>query len=275
VNADDLGLAASVNRGIVETMERGVVRSASLIVNLGAHEDAIGRIADTRSRGVDLGIGLHFDVVAGAPLTACPSLTDARGRFLPLATLALRAVAGRIDARDVERELEAQLDRAESLLAAIGLRVTHVDSHRHAHCLPGVFDVVLRVADRRGIAHVRHPHESTRTLKASPLRLLASGALRLALTRSPPTDDVEFTGIGLMASRRVERDLLQLLDVLPAGTTELMMHPGYDSPELAAIDAYRVPRELELRALTSPSVRDRVRDLGMELTHFGAIAPPA
>src|SRR5206468_1412835 len=100
-------------------MEHGVVRSASLIVNMSAHEDAIQRIAAARARDRDLGIGLHFNVVAGAALTDCPSLTDARGRFLPLSRLVLRAFAGRIDDGDVERELDAQLDRAESLLAAI------------------------------------------------------------------------------------------------------------------------------------------------------------
>jgi predicted glycoside hydrolase/deacetylase ChbG (UPF0249 family) len=78
-----------------------------------------------------------------------------------------------------------------------------------------------------------------------------------------------------MGSRTFGRDLEALLTVLPPGTTELMVHPGYDSPELAAIDGYRAPRERELRALTSPELRDRIRQLGVQLTQFDATAQPA
>jgi predicted glycoside hydrolase/deacetylase ChbG (UPF0249 family) len=79
----------------------------------------------------------------------------------------------------------------------------------------------------------------------------------------------------LMGSRTLEDDMDRLVRALPVGsTTELMVHPGYDSPELAALDPYRAPREREVRALTRPALRELIRDRGMTLTHFGAIARP-
>ena len=274
VNADDLGLAESVNRGILETMESGVVTSASLMVNMNAHDDAIRRLGAARARlGLDVSVGLHFNIVAGVPLSATPhrTLVNRRtGRFLPLPTLAMRAFTRRLDLAEVERELAAQLKQAQSLLAPLHMRVTHIDSHRHAHCLPGVFDVVISVAREHGIRHVRHPNESPRTLIGRPFALIAAQLVRLALTRAKALDDVGFAGFALMGSRTLDRDLEQLLARLPDGTTELMMHPGYDSPELAALDPYRAPREREVRALTSPALRNRLRSLGMELTHFGS-----
>lgn len=272
VNADDLGLAESVNRGIVETMEHGIVTSASLMVNLGAHDDAMRRLAEARSHGLDVGVGLHFNVVAGAPLTDRSTLADRSGRFLSLPTLALRAFTRRLDVPDVERELEAQLDKAQALLAPLGMRLTHIDSHRHAHCLPGIYDVVLSAAARRDIRHVRHPNELRHFHPGRPFLSVASQLLRLVLTRRAPPDDVGFAGFALMGAPNVERDLSRLLDRLPHGTTELMVHPGYDSPELAALDRYRAPREREVRALTSAAVRRRLQERGTELTHFGATA---
>jgi chitin disaccharide deacetylase len=253
-------------------MESGVVTSASLLVNMAAHDDAIRRLRDARARGLDVSIGLHFNIVAGAPLTDCPSLLTDRDRFLRLQTLAWRAFTGRIDRRDVERELGAQLARAEDLLAGIGMRLTHIDSHRHAHCLPGILDVVLRAARERGIGHVRHPVESSRTLLGRPLAIAATQILRLAIATRAGVDDVGFAGFALMGSRTLDRDLSRMLHRLPAGATELMVHPGYDSPELAALDPYRTPREREVRALTSPVLRDRIRELGIDLARFGATA---
>ena len=276
INADDLGLAESVNRGILETMESGVVTSASLIVNMGAHDDAIQRLREARARGLEVSVGLHFNIVAGTPLTARASLLDFRtGRFLPLLRLAWRALTGRIDRRDVASELEAQLRVAESLLAPIGMRVTHIDSHRHTHCLPRIFDVVTRVAREHGIAHVRHPIESSRTLLGRPKAIVPTQLLRVVLRRGAGGDDVGFAGFALMGSRTLDSDFERLLRALPEGTTELMVHPGYDSRELALVDPYRAPREREVRALTSPALRDRLTELGVELTRFGATAPPA
>lgn len=271
INADDLGLAQSVNRGILDTIERGVVTSTSLLVNMPASVHAIACLRDWRGRNTAdvLGVGLHFNVVAGQPLTRCTSFTDAHGAFLPLSTFTWRALRGRIAGRDVRDELDAQLERAEAWLRPLGMRVTHIDSHRHTHCFPSIFEVVTRTAARHRIGHVRHPFEA-RPLFRTPRSVMAAALLRaVGATRRPP-DDVSFIGIGAMGSPTFHDDIHSMLRALPEGTTELMVHPGYDSPELAAIDSYRVPREREARALMSPALRDRILELGLRLTSFDA-----
>ena len=279
VNADDLGLAGSVNRGIIESIDRGVVTSTSLMVNMAATDDAISRLADWLSRTssadrATLSVGLHFNIVAGRPLASCPTLLGASGEFAGLAALAWRHFARRLGADDVRRELEAQLARAQRLLEPLGLRVTHIDSHRHAHSFPVVFDAVIQVARHHGIAHVRHPYERHDVITRPGARIAAHVLRALAVNRKP-LDDVGFAGVGAMGSLTFERDIGELLAVLPAGTTELMVHPGYDSPELAAIDPYRAPRERELKALTSPALRDRILEQQVQLIPFAATAPPA
>ena len=58
VNADDLGLTAGVNDGIVEAHVRGIVTSASLMVLWPA---AAGAAAYAREKP-DLALGLHLDL---------------------------------------------------------------------------------------------------------------------------------------------------------------------------------------------------------------------
>ena len=58
VNADDFGRSESINGGIVQAHERGIVTSASIMVRWQAARDAA---AYAREHG-KLGLGLHLDL---------------------------------------------------------------------------------------------------------------------------------------------------------------------------------------------------------------------
>jgi predicted glycoside hydrolase/deacetylase ChbG (UPF0249 family) len=90
---------------------------------------------------------------------------------------------------------------------------------------------------------------------------------RTLLARSP-----HFRGIALQGAPDVEARLLALLDRLPAGATEVMLHPGHDDAILAAQDPYRQERERELAALCAPAVRARLERGGVRLVSFAALA---
>ena len=273
INADDFGLAPGVNRGIIEAHDAGTLSSASMMVNTPAFTEAVSLAHSRRPR---LGVGLHLNLVAGRPLTDVPSLTDARtGDFFPLAELARRALSGRVRADDVRRECDAQL-RA---LAAAGIIATHLDSHRHAHALPGVLPAVAASAYEAGLHWVRRPLDrpSLREPVASAKILMLHAAWRRALVgvdhahlpllaRAP-----YFRGISLQGAADVENRLLHLLDRLPPGPTELMLHPGYDDPTLAGQDPYRHEREREVAALRSPAVRARLGRGDIRLVSFAEL----
>src|SRR5712691_6958316 len=125
VNADDFGFSAGVNRGILEAHAAGVVSSVSVLVNTPGWEEAARLL---RGAGSAFGVGLHFNLTAGRPLSAGGGLRDLRsGRFHSLAWLVARALSGRIDRAAVAAECAAQLAR----LREAGVTVIHVDSHRH------------------------------------------------------------------------------------------------------------------------------------------------
>ena len=124
------------------------------------------------------GIGLHFNLLSGAPLTEVSSLVDARTRtFFTLGELTRRAITGAIAAADVRRECDAQL----AALAKEGLRPAHLDSHRHPHALPGILAPVLASARAAGVRIVRRPFDRfTLDPVATAKRLVLRGAWQVA-----------------------------------------------------------------------------------------------
>jgi predicted glycoside hydrolase/deacetylase ChbG (UPF0249 family) len=122
VNADDLGYAEGVTRGILEAHTRGIVTSASLMVEGPAAEHAV-LLARTTPR---LSLGLH-------------------------------AVLDDVPAEECESELLRQLTRFEQLT---GRRPTHLDSHHHVHRDERVGPAFVAFAERNGLPLRDHavPH---------------------------------------------------------------------------------------------------------------------
>jgi predicted glycoside hydrolase/deacetylase ChbG (UPF0249 family) len=273
INADDFGLAPGVNDGILEAHAAGTLSSTSAMVNTPAFDEGA---ALARERARSLGIGLHLNLVAGRPLTRVPSLTDAStGSFHPLGALARRTLLGAVRAEDVRRECDAQL----AALVRSGVRPTHLDSHRHAHALPGVLPAVLASARAGRIPIVRRPLDRpsiSRPLASAKILALRAAwgraiagvatADRASLARAP-----RFRGILLQDAPDVQARMLELFGRLPPGATELMLHPGHDDATLAAQDPYRAPRERELAALMSREVRVRLHAGDIRLVTFAEL----
>ena len=271
VNADDFGLSAGVNRGILEAHVAGVVTSASLMVNTPAFAVA----AAAARQAPSLSVGLHLNLTVGAPVSppqTVPSLCVRDGRLLPLRHLVTRALTGRLVASDVEGECAAQMARAR----AAGVRITHLDGHLHAHALPGVWAPVVAAARAAGIDVVRVPLEPALSIAWRPLaavgQVLLNAAHRLATREGVvPRHAQHFRGFALTGRRDFAEGLLTLLDRLEPGVTELMVHPGYPDAELAQWARYVSGRERELAALVSPEVRARLQGGDIELVDFRAV----
>jgi len=273
INADDLGFAPGVNRGIFEAYQAGTLSSASMMTNTVAFAEAAELVT---ARAPRLGVGLHLNLVSGRPLSVVPTLADPRtGEFHSLAELARRAAAGYLSGADVRRECDAQL----GALAKAGIRPTHLDSHRHAHALPGVLAPVVASALAAGVRFVRrpldrpqlgHPIAAAKMLVLHASWRAALGSVdapgRALLARAP-----HFRGITLQGAPNVSGGLVALLDHLPPGATEIMLHPGYDDAVLAAQDPYRLEREREVAALCSPELRARLAKGDVRLVSFAEL----
>jgi predicted glycoside hydrolase/deacetylase ChbG (UPF0249 family) len=112
VNADDFGLSAGVNAGILDAHRHGIVTSTSLMVRGAAADEAVA----AASAHPQLALGLHVDLAEWA----CED-----GRWRPV-----YEVVDTADATAVAAELTRQLDRFRALT---GRAPTHLDSHQHVH----------------------------------------------------------------------------------------------------------------------------------------------
>lgn len=286
INADDFGLTAGVNRGIVEAHEHGVVTSATLMANGPAFEEAIA-LAQSRPR---LGVGCHVVLVDGAPLlnktdvvslldpgsdsSGGPHFREGISRFGALALM------GRLAADEIEAEATAQIRKLQSA----GIPVTHLDSHKHTHLFPHVLRPLLRAAAKCGVRAIRNPFERIQgsQLAASPSlwkRWAEVGLLR-SLARQF-REAVQQSGVStpdgtlaIVATGSLNERLLRLMvENLPDGTWELVCHPGYSDADLQEVHTrLRESRERELRILTSSSTRDLLAANGVEVVSFRDLA---
>lgn len=273
INADDLGIHPSIDAGIFEAFEHGILTSATLLVTTPYAEAAI-----EGARRIGLPIGLHFSLTLGralAPRDKVPDLVDAQGNLhlsaRKLLLLGRREGPSASLYRQIEHEMEAQFAAAIKL----GAILTHVDSHQHVHMNPRIFAMLEDAAEQHGVQRLRLSREPV-LVSALISGLLANlrqrNPLKLALLRyldrsiSPrlATNDWYF---GLMHSGQVTqlafRQLLRRI-ARSGGVYELGLHPGRRAP--AGCHAY--PRANYNAFMSSPSREAEVR----LLTSFDARA---
>lgn len=244
VNADDFGFTRDVNAGIVEAHRSGILTSTTLMANGDAFNDAVRLARDTPT----LDIGCHLVLIQGRALTTGQRFPDTPAQVV------WRILRGGFD---VYAELRAQIEK----IIAGGIRPSHLDSHKHAHVVPGVFRAVVRLAAEFQIPFVRMP------LAFNPLYR------RYALRRGVHMTD-HFTGYQLTGTL-TEQTLAAALARLKEGITEFMCHPGYFGEDLRqAPTRLKESRLRELEALTSPRVRRAMDEAGARLATFDTVVLP-
>lgn len=251
VSGDDFGLDPAINAGVVAAHRQGLVTSASVVVCGDAFDDAVRLARETPS----LDLGVHLTLVEEKPVLPAADLpTLAPGGRFPKKWPALfaRLIARRIRLDEVERELGAQIARARDA----GLAITHVDSHQHAHFFPGVAEIVVRVAVTHGVGAIR---AGERVVPGGTRFSLLLGPLgrrlrRLARERGMKSPDTLL--LPAPSGRVSASQLAELVRALPAGVTELAIHPGTDQQALdARYPGWSFAWEQELDAARSPEVR--------------------
>ncbi len=281
VNADDFGLTEAVNRGILHTHREGIVTSTTLMANGEAFDAAV-----TMSRQAPrLGIGVHLNLTSGEPVSpasSIPSLVDRSGRLHFNPGRLLRAlVARQVNLADVESELRRQITK----IISAGIVPTHLDGHKHVHVLPGVSDIVIRLAQEFSIRSVRCPWEVAPNLRT----LIRSGNSRAAVVKQYLVgrivsgfargfeEKLAKAGLGVPAnfyglSQTGFLDAQSIRDILERlsdGVSELMCHPGYVDTDLVRTGTRLLAqREVEIRALTSPLVGKLLAGRGIQLISY-------
>ena len=221
IHADDLGETHAVDAAAIKALQLGTINSASMMVPCPWFPE----IADYATSHPDIDFGLHLTLTSErvyyrwgpvAPADKVPSLVDKNGYLYhdwdqhP-----------RIDPKDVETELRAQVERA----LAMGVHPSHLDSHQYRLIMNGkeLFEAMLHVSHEYKL-----PIFVTRDWFADhPYLQQSLGPNDIVLDH---TVTIEPT---VTPEKWVEFYVTALRDLKP-GVTEFVIHPGFDDEELRA-----------------------------------------
>lgn len=213
VNADDLGLSRTVNASIFQLMSAGRIRSATLIPNGRAFDEAVSEIAHHPR----CSFGVHLNIAGGVPVAPPGQLgpiLGGDGRFRASAVRQL-VIPTRVRAA-VLQEWRSQIAKVRSA----GVEISHIDSHHHTHNLPFLFAALKRVQREFGIRRVRtarckRPEGSFPASMTWLGKLIWHQALRL-------------DGTGTTDSFCSLAQFKRLLEAkrIRSGTVEIVVHPG-------------------------------------------------
>ena len=241
--------------------------------------------AVTRARRLPgLKVGLHLNLVEGSPVLPAaelPDLVDRAGNFdTNLGRAGLRFF---FDPR-ARRQLAAEIRAQFAAFSATGLALDHVNTHRHIHVHPTVAGLVLRIGREFGMRAMRVPDEPWQLVRRAAgseshpwlphLYTPWIALLRRRLARAGLAFNDRVFGMA-WSGAMTEPRFLELLALLPEGSSEIYCHPAErQTPRLlSTMPRYR-PTE-ELAALLSGRVRALVAERGIELVSYADLGAPA
>jgi len=287
INADDFGLTAGINRGIVEAQQRGVVTSATLMANAGAFHEAAVIARGLAAQNARFSVGCHVVLLDGQPVLPAarvgsllgPGTGNGSHFRAKLQDFVLAAYLGRLQPDEIEAESTAQIQR----LRASGLEPSHIDTHKHAHMFPMVLRPLLRAARAQSVPAVRNPFGQVWPFvlaDTAPIYRLWKRSAQLGVLHSFAAKfrrDVEAHGlrttdgsIGVLVTGFLDSKLFnKVIENIPEGTWEFVCHPGYHDSDLDQVPTrLRQSRALELQVLTSPEARQALQRQGIELISY-------
>jgi hopanoid biosynthesis associated protein HpnK len=277
-SADDFGLSAGVNAGILRAHRDGILTNASLMVNGAAFVEAVQIARDHPS----LAVGLHLVLLQGKSTLApeqIPMLVNRQGMFRNHPVwVGLRYFFTPGMHRQLESEICAQLEK----FAASGLPLSHVDGHLNIHMHPSVLNILLQQRRRFGIGAMRLPREpmslSLRADSREPLRKRIEAITFAQLDRyaRPKLQAAQVRHVdqlfGLHNSGHItETFLLRVLAELPHGVTEIYTHASLVDAEARRWRPANYECEDELKALTSIRVRAALEAAGIERISYRSL----
>jgi hypothetical protein len=223
---DDLGTTRSGNAAVQAARDLGLTVSGSVIVPGPWFQD----VAAYARAHPDFDLGVHLALTSEwpgyrwgpvAPRSAVPTLLGGDSLLLHEWTDSTR-----VRWQDVEQELRAQIAAAR----AAGIRPTHVDVHEFVLFTRGpvLFEVLRRVAQDAGV-----PLLSAREWVSGrqQMRQFPSGPFELSrvISNSPEVTLSDW-----------DSSYAEQIRALPAGVSELILHPALDSLDVKTLTMDRV-----------------------------------
>lgn len=149
VNADDFGYSSLLNRSILESFNRNLHSTTTLMCNMPGFEEACEMAFENKLTDR---IGIHLNMTEGKPLS---EKIKKIGKFVNENGEMYKSFKGQFFSKDekvaIYEELQAQVDRFKSK----HLSPSHADTHHHFHFYIGTSSIVKELALKNKIPAVR------------------------------------------------------------------------------------------------------------------------
>ena len=221
IHADDLAVAHSEDAASFDALDRHAVTSASIMVPC----PWLSEVAVYAKDHPDADLGLHLTLTSEwktyrwGPVESknmVPSLLDPSGYLWPDTP----QDPGALKAAEVEREIRAQIERAN----ALGIHPTHLDSHMGVlFARPDLFAIYVKVAREYKLPFLAFIASDTPPQLSSVLsdKDVLLNSVVIANPSIRPADWKSF--------------YTNAIKNLKPGVTEIIVHLGHDDAELQAV----------------------------------------
>jgi len=252
LSCDDLGAFHASNEGVLQAMRTGVATCASLMVPAPWARHAVQHLQPGDDIGVHLTLVSEHPEYRWGPLTYAPSLQSGDGGF----PSTLDDLWEHADSEEVLRECRAQVERA----LLWGVDVTHLAPHLTSITLrPEFFDVYLELA-----AEYRLPIRLPSSISLNEAGFDFRGLARDEGVLFPDHFDHDWSS----GSRQ---RVLNSINKLQSGVTEIHVQPVIDSPEVRALGDVCLGWIDDLALITGSEVREALAATGATLIGYRQI----
>ena len=263
---DDAGMCHDANAGAIEAIEKGAATSVSIMFPCAW----VVEFARYLKKHPDVDAGAHLTLTSEwdnyrwgpvAGKRAVPGLVDEEGCFWD----DVPNVIAHASADEVETEIRAQVDRAETL----GIKLTHLDSHMGTLFeSPEYFMRYMKLGIEKKIpvliagGHLRYILEGEPEI-ADAVKAMAQMAWAAGL---PVLDDIHAISYDWKEKAEKKEKVIEFLRTLEPGITEFILHCTKPSNVFEHISTSGPTREADLLAMTDPEVKKVIEEEGIILT---------
>ena len=276
INADDFGVSHSVNKAIIELLNKGRISSATIMPNVNNYDEA-AKWAKNNSKN----IGLHLTFlnddcrVKYKSLSNSKSITDEKGYLLE----DRMKFSKKLKLKEIKKEIDMQFLK----LKESGINISHVDIHRYA--LYPTYNLLAylylcRKCKREGNLPIRWARNGTTYVcngipslcdsdKVAKFFAAVSDFYQLPI----PDYVFKFPYRNVFKSYDEKKKyFIELIKNLPEGISEVHIHPSIDSEEIRNLNPTWQERVLEFEIMKDNEVLESFRKYGVEIVTYRDIS---